>query len=299
MPRIVSLLPSTTEWVHALGLQGDLVGVTFECDTPADARTGRAVVVGGLDTAGLAPGEIDALVRAKVAAGEDLYTLDTDAMARLRPDVVLTQDLCRVCALPADAAREAVERAGCPGTVLTFDPHTLGDVLDGATDVAGACGRPDAGTALRARLQARLDAVTVAVAGRARQRVLVLEWTDPPFVAGHWVPDLVTAAGAVPVLARAGGRSVPATWDDVRAAAADADAVLVAPCGYDLDAATAQAGAVAHALRGTATLAIDAGGFVTRPGPRVVDAVEALAAALHPDAGLAPRPDVVRPVPAA
>lgn len=298
MPRIVSLLPSTTEWVHALGLMDDLVGVTFECDTPADARTGRAVVVGGLDTAGLAPGDIEALVRAKVAAGEDLYTLDADAMARLQPDVVLTQDLCRVCALPAEAAREAVERAGCPGTVLTFDPHTLGDVLDGAVDVAAVCGRPDAGTELRAALQARLDAVTAATSGRDRPRVLVLEWTDPPFVAGHWVPDLVTAAGGEPVLARAGERSVPVAWDDVRAAARDADVVLVAPCGYDLDAATAQAVDVAPQLGGTATLAIDAGGFVTRPGPRVVDAVEALAAALHPDAGVEQRPDVVRPVPA-
>ena len=298
MPRIVSLLPSTTEWVNALGLMDDLVGVTFECDAPADARAGRAVVVGGLDTSGLAPREIDALVRAKVAAGEDLYTLDTAAMARLRPDVVLTQDLCRVCALPAEAAREAVERAGCPGTVLTFDPHTLGEVLDGAVDVAGACGARAAGTALRARLQARLDTVAAALEGRDRPRVLVLEWTDPPFVAGHWVPDLVTAAGGEPVLARAGERSVPATWDDVRAAAADADVVLVAPCGYDLDAACAQSRDVAPQLGGTTTLAIDAGGFVTRPGPRVVDAVEALAAALHPEAGLAGRPDVVRPVPA-
>jgi iron complex transport system substrate-binding protein len=189
--------------------------------------------------------------------------------------------------------------------VLTFDPHTLADVLDGATDVAAACGAPDAGTALRATLQARLDAVTEAVEGRWRPRVLVLEWTDPPFVAGHWVPDLVTAAGGEPVLARAGERSVPATWDDVRAAAAEAEVVLVAPCGYDLEAATAQAADVVTALgaavAGRRVLAIDAGGFVTRPGPRVVDAVEALAAALHPaSAGrLTARPDVVAEVTAA
>ncbi|WP_088316381.1 ABC transporter substrate-binding protein [Kineosporia sp. R_H_3] len=305
MPRIVSLLPSTTEWVHALGLESDLVGVTFECDTPPDPRVGRAVVVGGLDTAGLAPGEIDALVRAKVAAGEDLYTLDTDAMARLAPEVVLTQDLCRVCALPADAAREAVERIGCPGTVLTFDPHTLAEVLDGATEVAAACGAADAGTALRAALQARLDAVSLGVAARPRPRVLVLEWTDPPFVAGHWVPDLVAAAGGVPVLARAGERSVPASWDDVRAAVRTADAVLVAPCGYGLADAVAQAHAVVGVLgadlpAACAVHAVDAGGFVTRPGPRVVDAVEALAAAWHPAAasaaGVTPRPGVVAAV---
>ncbi|MFN0282222.1 MAG: cobalamin-binding protein, partial [Kineosporiaceae bacterium] len=156
MPRIVSLLPSATEWVYALGLEADLVGVTFECDHPAVARVGRDVVVGGLATQGLSAAQIDALVRTTVAAGRDLYTLDTAAMARLAPDVVLTQDLCRVCALPADAARDAVERAGCPGTVVTLDPHTLADVLDGATAVAAACGRPAAGATLRAGLRARV-----------------------------------------------------------------------------------------------------------------------------------------------
>lgn len=299
MPRIVSLLPSTTEWVYALGLAGDLVGVTFECDTPPDPRVGRAVVVGGLDTAGLGPAQIDALVRARVAAGEDLYTLDTAAMARLAPDVVLTQDLCRVCALPADAAREAVERAGCPGTVLTFDPHTLADVLDGATLVGQACGAPAAGAALRAALAARLDVVAGLLAGAARPRVLVLEWTDPPFVAGHWVPDLVTAAGGVPVLARPGERSVPTGWDDVRSAAPDV--VLVAPCGYGLADAVGQARAVLDRLpAGAAVWAVDAGGYVTRPGPRVVDAVEALAAAWHPAVAASVRvdgrPGVVAPV---
>lgn len=282
MPRIVSLLPCATEWVFALGLGADLVGVTFECDTPPDARQGREIVVGGLDTSGLGPGEIDALVRATFEAGENLYTLDEAAMARLAPDVVLTQDLCRVCALPADAAREAVERAGCPGTVLTFDPHTLSEVLDAAVDVATACGQSEAGTRLRGALQARLDAVTTAVAGASLPRVLVLEWTEPPFVAGHWVPDLVAAAGAVPVLARPGERSVPTTWDEV--ATADVDAVLVAPCGYGLDDAAAQADLVLPRLPSHAqVVAIDAGGLVTRPGPRVVDAVEALAAVWHPD----------------
>ncbi len=298
MPRIVSLLPSATEWVYALGLEADLVGVTFECDHPADARVGRDVVVGGLATQGLSAVQIDALVRTTVAAGRDLYTLDTAAMARLAPDVVLTQDLCRVCALPADAARDAVERAGSPGTVVTLDPHTLADVLDGATAVAAACGRPAAGATLRAGLRARVDTVAAALPPAAdRPRVLVVEWTDPPFVAGHWVPDLVTAAGGVPVLAAPGQRSVPTTWEDV--AATPADVVLVAPCGFGLDDAVAQARAVLDRLPTAAAVwAVDAGGHVTRPGPRVVDAVEALAAAWWPDAAararLPVRPDVVR-----
>jgi iron complex transport system substrate-binding protein len=278
----VSLLPSATEWVCALGLDGDLRGVTFECDEPAGVVEGRAVVVQGLPTAGLEPGGVDALIRARLAAGEPLYTLDTDALAAIAPDVVLTQDLCAVCALPADAVERACELVGSPATVVRLDPHTLEDVLDGALDVAAACGVPERGKALRSTLRARLDAVAAAVRGRPRPRVLVLEWTDPPFVAGHWVPDMVAAAGAEPLLAAPGTRSTTTTWARVCEVAADADAVLVAPCGYGLAAAVRQARDVVQRLpAGPAVWAIDAGGLVTRPGPRVVDGVAALAAAWH------------------
>jgi iron complex transport system substrate-binding protein len=290
--RIASLLPSATEWVYALGLDADLVAVTFECDHPVQARTEKQVVVGGLDTAGLTPAEIDAAVRAKAAAGEDLYTLDAAALAALAPDVVLTQDLCRVCALPAGAVGQALATVGCPGTIVTLDPRRLDDVLDGALDVAGACGVPERGHELRAALQARLDAVARAVDGAPRPRVLVLEWSDPPFLAGHWVPDLVTAAGGEPVLAAPGDRSTTCTWDDV--AAVDVDVVLVAPCGYGLSGAVTQARAISARLpTGAAVLAVDAGAVITRPGPRVVDGVEAIAAALHPGRGIVPRPDLL------
>ncbi len=220
MTGIVSLLPSATEWVCALGLEDRLVGVTFECDAPAGVREGRAVVVDGLPTrtadgTPLPPGEIDALVRARLAAGQPLYTLDAGTVRALGPDVVLTQDLCAVCALPAEAARDAVALLGEPARVVTLDPHTLDDVLAGATAVAAACGVPDAGQRLHAGLRRRLDAVSAAVRGRPRPRVLVLEWTDPPFVAGHWVPDVVDAAGAEPVLADRGGRSTTTTWEQV------------------------------------------------------------------------------------
>ncbi len=286
MPGIVSLLPSATEWVYALGLEDRLRGVTFECDEPARARTDHRVVVTGLDTNGLTPGEIDARVKERVAAGLGLYDLDAAAMAQIAPDVVLTQDLCRVCALPAGEAAAALDAAGCPGAVVTLDPHRLDEVLDGVLAVADAAGCSQEGRRVRASLQARLDAVDGAVADRPRPRVLVLEWTDPAYLAGHWVPDLVVAAGGEPVVALPGERSVGVEWSRIEQASADV--VVVAPCGYGLDDAVRQAQDVRHRLPAADVWAVDAGGLVTRPGPRVVDGVEALANALHPDVVPAP-----------
>lgn len=286
MPGIVSLLPSATEWVYALGLQDDLRGVTFECDEPVSARTDHRVVVTGLATEGLTPGEIDAQVKARVRAGLGLYDLDAAAMAEIAPDLVLTQDLCRVCALPAGEAEAALDAAGCPGAVVTLDPHRLDEVLDGALAVGAASGYADEGARLRDALARRLEAVASAVAGRPRPRVLVLEWTDPAYLAGHWVPDLVVAAGGEPVLAAPGGVSTGVGWDDVTAA--EADVVVVAPCGFGLDDAVEQARSVLGRLPAAQVWAVDAGALVTRPGPRVVDGVEALAWALHGDVVPAP-----------
>ncbi len=280
--RLVSLLPSATEVVAALGLADDLVGVSFECDQPPGIRDRAAVVVGGLDTAGLTPGEVDAAVRARVAAGEDLYHLHAGALADLAPDLVITQDLCQVCALPAGTVRDALAHLGTAADVLTLDPHTLDDVLATVTAVGRAAGVPDRASELVAELRARLDAVAAAVAGRPRPRVAVVEWTDPPFTAGHWVPDLVTAAGGEPVGGTSGARSVTTTWAAI--AAGDPEVVLVAPCGYGLAAAVEQARTVAGHLPGRTVWAIDADGLVVRPGPRLVDGVEAIAAVLHPDA---------------
>lgn len=286
MPGIVSLLPSATEWVYALGLQDDLRGVTFECDEPVSARADHRVVVTGLATEGLTPGEIDAQVKARVRAGLGLYDLDAAAMAEIAPDLVLTQDLCRVCALPAGEAEAALDAAGCPGAVVTLDPHRLDEVLDGALAVGAASGHADEGERLRDSLSRRLEAVASAVAGRPRPRVLVLEWTDPAYLAGHWVPDLVVAAGGEPVLAAPGGVSTGVGWDDVTAA--EADVVVVAPCGFGLDDAVEQARSVLGRLPAAQVWAVDAGALVTRPGPRVVDGVEALAWALHGDVVPAP-----------
>jgi iron complex transport system substrate-binding protein len=284
--RLVSLLPSATEIVYALGLGEDLVGVTFECDEPAAARAEKEVVVGGRDTSGMTPAQIDAYVRGQLAAGADLYTLHADALARLRPDLILTQDLCRVCALPSGQVTEALDYLGCQAGVLSLDPYRLDEVLGTILAVGERTGTADRATRLVAGLRERLAAVADLVAGRPRPRVAVIEWTDPPFAAGHWIPDLVTAAGGEPVAARPGRRSEPLTWPEV--AAADPDLVLVAPCGYHLAGAVSQARTVTAALPGRPVWAIDADALVVRPGPRLVDGVEAIAAILHPDAVPAP-----------
>jgi iron complex transport system substrate-binding protein len=279
--RIVSLLPSATEIVYALGLAGQLAGVTFECDQPASARTEKTVVVGGRDTEGMTPAAIDAYVRAQLAAGGDLYTLHADALAALAPDLILTQDLCRVCALPAGRVADALDYLGCAAEVVSLDPHSLDDVLATILTVGRRAGAEAEAERLVAALRRRLAAVADRVAGRRRPSVAVIEWTDPPFTAGHWVPDLVTAAGGRPVAARPGGRSEQTTWDQI--AAARPELVVVAPCGFHLDAAAAQAELVARQLPGLPVWAIDADGLIVRPGPRLVDGVEALAAIFHPD----------------
>ncbi|MEU4570475.1 ABC transporter substrate-binding protein [Micromonospora sp. NPDC023956] len=285
--RLVSLLPSATDIVYALGLGDDLVGVTFECDVPPADRAGKLVVVGGRDTRGMTPGEIDAYVRAQRAAGADLYTLHADALAGLDPDLVLTQDLCRVCALPAGQLTEAMDHLGCRADVLSLDPYTLDEVLGTILAVGRGAGVPDRAEALVDALRSRLAAVATTVAGRHRPRVAVVEWVDPPFAAGHWIPDLVSAAGGEPVAAHPGGRSTPTTWAALTDAAPEV--VLVAPCGFDLAGATRQAEQVASRFPGAAVWAIDADALVVRPGPRLVDGVEAIAAILHPDV-VAPSP---------
>lgn len=277
--RIVSLLPSATEIVYALGLDRDLVGVTFECDEPATARLEKTVVVGGRDTSAMTPAEIDAYVRGRMAAGEDLYTLHAGALSTLDPELILTQDLCRVCAIPSGDVQDALDHLGCRADVLALDPHTLADVLETIVVVGERTGAGDQASQVVDDLRTRLAAVRRAVAGRPRPRVAVVEWVEPPFTAGHWVPDLVRAAGGEPVAASPGARSVETTWPAI--AAANPDVVVVAPCGYHLDGAATQAEAVLDRLPAMPVWAIDADGLVVRPGPRLVDGVEALAAVLH------------------
>jgi iron complex transport system substrate-binding protein len=294
MMRLVSLLPSATEIVYALGLGDDLAGVTFECDEPPAAREEKVIVVGGLDTSGMTPGEIDSYVRSQLASGGDLYTLRAQALAGLEPDLILTQDLCRVCALPSGQVSDALRYLGCRSDVLTLDPHSLDEVLDSILMVGQRAGAPERAALVVADLRARLDVVAAGVAGSVRPRVAVVEWVDPPFTAGHWVPDLVTAAGGVPVAARLGAPSVQTSWDLVAESAPDL--VVVAPCGYHLEGAAEQALVAVGALPGVPVWAIDADGIVVRPGPRLVNGVEALAWVFHPEAVPAAPPGAVRRV---
>jgi iron complex transport system substrate-binding protein len=290
--RLVSLLPSATEIVYALGLGDDLVGVTFECDEPPSARSDKAVVVGGRDTRGMTPAEIDTYVRERLAAGGDLYTLHAGALADLDPELILTQDLCRVCALPSEHVEEALDHLGCRSDVLSLDPHTLDEVFETFQAVGARAGVPERADDLIERLRIRLDRVAAAVAGRPRPRVAAVEWVDPPFTAGHWVPDLVRAAGGEPVAARPGARSVQTAWAEF--AAAEPDVVLVTPCGFHLDGAARQAATVVPHFPNATVWAIDGDSLVVRPGPRLVDGVEAIAGILHPDAVPPPPADAVK-----
>ncbi len=291
------MLPSATEIVYALGLDADLVAVTFECDEPPSARIDKTVVVTGRDTSGMSAGDIDAYVRARLAAGEDLYKLDSGALAALEPELILTQDLCRVCALPSGHVDQALEYLGCRADVVSLDPHTLAEVLASIEEVGARTGVAERAARLVEQLHARLAAVAAAVSGRARPRVAVLEWIEPPFTAGHWVPDLIIAAGGEPVACNPGQPSVATTWDQL--ASARPDLVLVAPCGFHLDSASEQAALVAPHFPGIPVWAIDADGLVVRPGPRLVDGVETIAAILHPAAfntAIADRPEAARRV---
>jgi iron complex transport system substrate-binding protein len=284
--RIVSLLPSTTEILFALGAGEDVVGVTFECDHPAEARDRTVVSTSAMpDGLGLSPGEIDAFVADALRRGEDLYHLDEGALAGLDADLVVTQDLCAVCAVDVSVVDDALAHLGCTAEVLTIDPHTLEEVLASVGTLGKATGTEPAAKALVASLRERLDDISRLTAGRARPRTLVLEWTDPPFAPGHWVPEMVRWAGGRSVLGSVGEKSFRVTWEDVRAV--EPEVVVCAPCGYGLERSVSLAREVSRAdvlPAGVAVWAVDANASFARPGPRLVDGVEGLAGILHPDA---------------
>lgn len=281
--RIVSLLPSTTEILFGLGAGEDVVGVTFECDTPREARS-RTIVSTSTMPEGLTPRQIDDFVAAAMAAGEDLYRLDAGALRSLEADLVVTQDLCAVCAVDVSTVDEALGHLGCSGEVLTVDPHTLEEVLRSVLVIGTATGRRDRAEAVVADLRSRLARVAEAVAGRARPRVLLLEWTDPPFAPGHWIPEMVTLAGGECLLGEAGERSYRMTEEDLRGAAPDL--VVCAPCGFSLDESADLGRQALELLPPVPVWAVDANASFARPGPRIVDGIEALAQIFHPEVDL-------------
>ena len=291
--RIVSLLPSTTEILFDLGAGDDVVGVTFECDHPPEART-RTIVSTSAMPEGLGPREIDDFVTRALHAGEDLYHLDEGALSGLDADVVVTQDLCAVCAVDVSVVDDALAHLGCTAEVVTVDPHTLAEVVASIGTLGAVTGRADVADRLMANARGRLDGVAALVRGRPRRRTLMLEWTEPPFAPGHWVPEMVTLAGGDPVLGTAGEKSFRVTWEQVRAA--EPEVVVCAPCGFGLEQSTALAGELLDA--GTLppdvpVWAVDANASFARPSARLVDGVEALAGILHPDV-CAQRDDLAR-----
>ncbi len=281
--RIVSLLPSTTEILFELGAGDHVVGVTFECDHPVQARE-RSIVSTSAMPEGLSPAGIDAFVAESLRRGEDLYHLDEGALAGLHADLVVTQDLCAVCAVDVSVVDDALAHLGCTAEVLTIDPHTLDQVLDSVHTLGRATGTESRAELLVASLRDRLADVVRRVADRPRPRTLVLEWTDPAFAPGHWVPEMVDLAGGRSVLGTAGERSFRVGWDEVRAAAPEV--VVCAPCGFGLEQSLALASDVVRAgvlPPEAAVWAVDANASFARPGPRLVDGVEALAGLLHPE----------------
>ncbi len=282
--KIVSLLPSATEIVFALGLGDQLEGVSFECDYPAAAREVPIVSGTVLDTSDARDAaQVDAEVSALMAAGQSIYTLDDARIRSIGPDVILAQDLCRVCAVPSGAVEEALGVIGCRAEVVSLDPEGLDEVIACVGQVGRATGTEDRADALMEELHARVAAVRSRVHGRPRPRVFVLEWPDPPFNAGHWVPEMVEAAGGEPVLSEPRARSRRVDWEEI--AAAQIDFTVFSPCGFDLAGSVEQAASFLgrpEVPRLGRIVAVDANAFFSRPGPRVVDGVELLAELLHP-----------------
>lgn len=287
--RIVSLLPSATEILWFLGLGDRVVGVTYECNEPLEASS-LPHVTDTIIPAGATPAEIDRIISATMAEGKELYHLDRDLLASLDADLIVTQDLCRVCALPAGDVATALADLGSTSDVFSYDPMTLGQVLDGIEALGRRAGASASAIGKVGSLRDRLATIREQVSGRPRPKVLLLEWTDPPYTAGHWIPDQVEAAGGEPLLAHAGGRSAATTWEQI--AASEADVILVAPCGFDEAGAGEQLSTVIArpevaglgAVASGRYHAIDADSFVVRPGPRLVDGVEVMARLLHPEA---------------
>jgi iron complex transport system substrate-binding protein len=281
--KIASLVPSATEMLFALGLGGDVVGVTHECDYPPAApklpHLTRTVL-----PPGLAAGEIDAAVKEVVGEGRALYTLDEVKLAELEPDLILTQAVCEVCAVShQDVVAVAARLPGRP-RVRQQDPSTLGEVLEDVTRLGAAAGIEAQAAEVRRGLEARLDAVRAAVAGEPHPRTLALEWLDPPFLGGHWVPEMIEIAGGEDVIGRPGQKSPQVEWDDL--AGLDPEVVVAMPCGWYLEDSRAQALEQRErldALGAERTFAVDAASTFSRPGPRLVDGVELLAHLFHPE----------------
>jgi iron complex transport system substrate-binding protein len=274
--------------LFALGLGDGVVAVTHECDYPREARTKphltRTVIAEGLSAA-----EIDAEVKRVTREGRALYELDEPRLAELDPELIVTQAVCEVCAVSYDDVVAVAARLPSQPRVLSLDPSTMGEVIEDVTRLGAAAEVPEAAARLRARLEARLAEVREAVREQPRPRVLALEWLDPPYVGGHWVPEMIDAAGGIDVIAKAGAKSREVTWKEL--AGARPDVVVAMPCGWYVEESREQALArreQIEALGPSRVFAVDAASSFSRPGPRLVEGTELLAHLLHPDLVAAP-----------
>jgi iron complex transport system substrate-binding protein len=291
--RIASLVPSATEMLFALGLGDRVVAVTHECDYPPGAEQlpnlTRSVIPEGLGSA-----EIDEAVRERTSRGESLYELDEAVLAELDVDLIVTQAVCEVCAVSFDDVLAVSRRLPTTPEVISLDPSTLGEVLADVPRLAQAAGAPEEGQRLVAEAGERLDAVALAVADAPRPRVAALEWLDPIYIGGHWVPQMIELAGGEDALGLAGEKSRTAEWGEVEAAAPDV--VVSMPCGYYAEQAAAETIRWRKHLSqlGARVFAVDAAAYFSRPGPRLVDGVELLGHLLHPE--LVPAPPTRRSI---
>jgi iron complex transport system substrate-binding protein len=285
---IVSLLPSTTEICFALGLDAQLRGVTHECDYPPAARLKPALTRNALPAGEHSSADIDRLITDRILNGQSIYDLDRDLMERLAPDLVLTQELCDVCAVAYDDVLAVARTLPKVPRVASFEPRSVGEILDSIVEIARLAGAPERGAAFVSALRERLAVVATRVAGAPPPRVLCLEWLEPPMVGGHWVPEMVALAGGVDVLGPLGAPSVRVSWEQI--AASDPQLVVLMPCGYDLTTTLERtrelddvpAWRALPAVRAGHVFAVDGSGYFNRPGPRVIDGVELLARLCHP-----------------
>ena len=290
--RICSFLPSATEILFALGVGEQVVGVTFECDAPAEAA-GKAVVVRSAMQSGLTPRQIDDVVSATAAQGASLYFVDWAMLESVSPELIVAQDLCHVCAIDTPTLARDLGQLAVPPAVLSLSPHSLQDVLGDIETVGRAVGRHEAAQVLTGALRARIARVEKRVKERARggggtrPRVLCLEWLDPLYQGGHWIPEMVELAGGEAVLARAGEKSVRIAWEQV--IAADPEVIVLMPCGFHLGETVEQFRAMTlpaewgrlAAVRSGEVYGVDGTAFFSRPGPRLIEGLEILEAILE------------------
>jgi iron complex transport system substrate-binding protein len=268
--------------LFALGLGGEVIAVTHECDHPPEALE-LPHLTHSVIPEGLPPAEIDAQVRERTERGEAIYGLDEELLAELEPDLIVTQALCAVCAVSYDDVVAVAGRLPSHPKVIALDPHTIGEVLGDVRTLAEATDHRDAGVDLIAEAAARIDRVRLAVRDEEPVRVAALEWLDPVFSAGHWTPQLIEMAGGEDLLGLPGEHSEQRSWEEV--AAAQPEVVVVMPCGYDAPRALEEAHAYAEELAGVGAkrvVAVDAAAYFSRPGPRIVEGLELMAHILHP-----------------